>query len=134
MGPLIETIELEFTTLTFYKNFVVSKIKEDVVLDKKNTEILVKACSKKYQGEKFVYISKRFNSYNVDPSIYVDLEKATNLWGIAIVSKDASALKMAFFEKNFAKFPFEIFTEFEEALIWAKKILSEEKFSSPDSE
>ncbi|MFO8145820.1 MAG: hypothetical protein R6U03_00380, partial [Gillisia sp.] len=86
MDPLIETIELNFTTLKFYKNFVVSKIKEDVVLDKKSTEALVKACSEIYHGEKFIYISQRFNSYNVDPLIYVDLEKATNLWGIAIVS------------------------------------------------
>lgn len=129
MDPLIETIDLNFTTLNFYKNFVVSKIKEDVVLDKKNTEALVKACSEIYQGEKFIYISQRFNSYNVDPLIYVDLEKATNLWGIAIVSNKISALKMAFFEKSFANFPFEIFTEFEESLIWAKEILSKEKFS-----
>ncbi|MFN4763950.1 hypothetical protein ACKGJN_12555 [Gillisia sp. Q332] len=129
MDPLIETMELNFTTLKFYKDFVVSKIKEDVVLDKNNTEALVEACSGIYQGERFIYISQRFNSYNVDPLIYVDLEKATNLWGIAIVSTKASALKMAFFEKNFAKFPFEIFTEFEESLTWAKEILRKEKFS-----
>ncbi|MFO7719780.1 MAG: hypothetical protein R6W85_04990, partial [Gillisia sp.] len=82
MEPLIETIELNFTTLKFYKDFVVSKIKEDVVVDKNNTEALVKACSGIYRGEKFIYISQRSNSYNVDPLIYVDLEKSTNLWGI----------------------------------------------------
>ncbi len=129
MDSLIETIELEFTTLKFYKDFVVSKIKEDVVLDKNNTEALVEACSGIYRGKKFIYISQRSNTYNVDPMIYVDLEKATNAWGIAIVSKNIPALKMAFFEKNFAKFPFEIFTEFEESLTWAKDILSKEKFS-----
>ncbi|MFO7721187.1 MAG: hypothetical protein R6W85_12185 [Gillisia sp.] len=129
MDPLIETIELNFTTLKFYKDFVVSKIKEDVVVDKNNTEALVKACSGIYQGEKFIYISQRFNFYNVDPLIYVNLEKSTNLWGIAIVSNNISSLKMAFFEKNFAKFPFEIFTEFKESLTWAKELLSKEKFS-----
>lgn len=129
MDPVIKTIELEFTSLKFYRGFVVSNIREDVVLDKKNTEALVRACSGIYQGEKFVYISQRSNSYNVDPLIYIGLEKATNLWGIAIVSNKASALKMAFFEKNFARFPFEIFTEFEESLTWAKAILSKEKFS-----
>ncbi len=129
MDSLIKTIELEFTTLKFYKDFVVSEIKEDVVLDQNNTDELVKACSGIYKGEKFIYISQRFNSYNVDPTIYVNLEKTTNLWGIAIVSENAAALKMAIFEKNFAKFPFEIFNEFEQALTWAKEVLSKEKFS-----
>ena len=129
MEPLIETIELEFTTLQFYRDFVVSKIKEDVVLDKNRIQDLVKVCFGIYQGDKFIYISQRSNSYNVDPMIYLDLEKATNLWGIAIVSKDISFLKMALFEKNFAKFPFEVFTEFEESIAWAKEILSKEKFS-----
>lgn len=129
MDPLIETLELKFATLKFYKDFVVSKIKEDIVLDKNYTDELVKACSGIYMGKKFIYISLRFNSYNVDPTIYVNLEKTTNLWGIAIVSENAAALEMAVFEKNFAKFPFEIFTEFEQALTWAKEILSKEKFS-----
>ncbi len=129
MDPLLETVELEFTTLKFYKDYVVSKIKEDVIINKTNTDALVKTCSGIYQGEKFIYISQRFNSYNVDPTIYVDLEKSTNLWGIAIVSENVASLKMAIFEKNFAKFPFEIFTEFEESLSWARDILGKEKFS-----
>lgn len=127
MEPLLETIELEFTSLEFYKNFVVSRVKEDVVFSKVNTSDLVKLCAARFPKNKFVYISHRIHSYNVDPTIYLNLEKVANLSGIAIVSKDKSSLTMAFFEKNFAKLPFEIFTEHGPALVWTREILSEEE-------
>lgn len=126
MEPLLETVELEYAKLEFYRNFVVSTIKEDVVFSKKITSELIELCSSRFQKNNYVYISHRVNSYNVDPNIYRDLEKDANIGGIAIVSKNVSALTMAFFEKNFAKLPFEIFTEYELAVVWAREILSKE--------
>lgn len=122
---LLESIELDFAQLKFYRSFVVSTIKEDVVFSQKNTADIIRICSTLYGTTKFVYISHRVNTYNVDPTIYLNLEKAVNIAGIAIVSKKNSSLTMGFFEKNFAKFPFEVFNDFELAVHWARRILRE---------
>lgn len=123
MTPILRTIELEFTILEFHENFVVSWVKENVVLSKKQVLDLIDACSGNYEGKNFVYISKRIYNYNVDPTVYLSLDKVKNLAGIAIVSDKTSALNMAQFEKTFSKRPFEIFTELEDAINWTQKIL-----------
>jgi len=123
MTPILRTIELEFTLLEFHENFVVSWVKENVVLSNKQVFDLIDACSGNYEGKNFVYISKRIYNYNVDSTVYLSLDKVKNLAGIAIVSDKTSALNMAQFEKTFSKIPFEIFLELEDAINWTQKIL-----------
>ncbi|MCJ7757479.1 MAG: hypothetical protein MUP24_04980 [Gillisia sp.] len=127
MTPILRTIELEFTILEFHENFVVSRVRENVVLSKKQVYDLIDACSGNYERKKFVYISKRIHNYNVDPTIYLSLKKEKNLAGVAIVSDKTSALNMAQFEKNFSKIPFEIFLDLEDAINWSHKILKNKK-------
>ena len=59
MTPILRTIELEFTILEFHKNFVVSRVRENVVLSKKQVFDLIDACSGNYEGKNFVYIYKK---------------------------------------------------------------------------
>jgi len=127
MTPILRTIELEFTILEFHKNFVVSWVKENVVLSKKQVFDLIDACSGNYERKNFVYISNRIHNYNVDPTVYLSLDKVKNLAGIAIVSDKTSSLNMAQFEKTFSKIPFEIFLELEDAINWTQKILKNKK-------
>lgn len=123
MEEILRTIELEFTILEFHRQFVISRVREEAVLSKKQIQDLVEVCSDFYKRKKFVYISKRINNYNVDPTSYLNLEKVKNLAGIAIVSKKPSAINMAKFEKSFSKVPFEIFSEMDEAYEWINEIL-----------
>ncbi len=123
MEEILRTIELEFTILEFHKNFVISRVREGVVFSKKQVQDLVEVCSDFYKRKKFVYISKRVNSYNVDPTIYLNIENVKNLAGIAIVSTKASSISMANFEKTFSKLPFAVFIEMEDALDWVKELL-----------
>jgi len=123
MTSILRTIELEFTILEFYENFVVSRVRENVILSKKQVFDLIDACSGNYEAKNFVYISKRIHNYNVDPTIYLSLDKVKNLAGVAIVSDKTSSLSMAQFEKTFSKIPFEIFLELEDAINWTQKIL-----------
>jgi len=77
---------------------------------------------------KILFISpKRIYNYNVDPTVYLSLNKVKNLAGIAIVSDKTSSLNMAQFEKTFSKIPFEIFLELEDAINWTQKILKNKK-------
>jgi len=127
MTTISRTIELEFTILEFHKNFVVSRVKENVILCNKQVFDLIDVCSGNYEGKNFVYITERINNYNVDPTVYLNLDKVKNLAGIAIVSDKISSLNMAQFEKNFSKIPFEIFQELEDAINWTQKILKNKK-------
>jgi len=106
---------------------VVSRVRENVVLSKKQVFDLIDACSGNYERKNFVYISKRIHTYNVDPTVYLSLDKAKNLTGIAMVSDKTSSLNMAQFEKTFSKIPFEIFLELEDAIKWTEKILKNKK-------
>ncbi len=118
-----DTLELEFSFLNFFEHYVISRLKEDVVFDRPQVEKLVQVCNDYYKDRKYVYISQRVHNYNVNPTIYLELKEAKKLSGIAIVSQKASALNMAAFEKNFAKVPFEVFMELEDAKDWANKML-----------
>lgn len=117
----LHTVELEFTTLEFYSEYVVSKVKEDVLFSIHQVQDLIEECADFYANRSFVYISLRENDYNVDPTIYYNIKKI-NLAGIAIVSVKASSLKMAEFEQKFSKVPFELFTDLEEAKTWVKEL------------
>lgn len=123
MEEILRTIELEFTILEFHKNFVISRVREGAVLSKKQVQDLVEVCSDIYKRKKFVYISKRVNNYNVDPTIYLHLENVKNLTGIAIVSTKTSAINMANFEQTFSKVPFAVFMDMEDAMDWVKEVL-----------
>lgn len=126
---ILKTIELEYTILEFHSNYVVSRIRENVVFSKKQVRDLVEVCSDFYKRKNYVYISKRVNNYNVDPTIYLNIGDVKNLAGIGIVSSNNTALKMANFEQKFSKVPFCIFLEMEDALEWIKELLGNRKIN-----
>lgn len=123
MASSLRLIELEFTILEFFENYVISQPREGQLLAAKQVEDLVEVCSDFYEGRNFVYLSYRVNDYNVNPTIYLNLDKVKNLAGIGIVSKKVSSLNMANFEKRFSKVPYEIFLELDEALVWVQEVL-----------
>ena len=124
MKEPIKSVDLDFTSLEFYSNYVVSVVKEDTVFSHSQFMTIAKTCSDFYNGKKFVYISSRKNNYNVNPTVYVKLEEIRkNLIGIAIVSDKVASLKMAEFERNFSKAEFKIFLELDEAIEWANDLI-----------
>ncbi len=125
MEEPLKLIELEFTILEFYEGYVISVMREGVVFSKEKVHDLIQVCSNYYQSSKFVYISNRIHNYNVDPTIYLNLQNVRNLAGIAIVSQKASSINMANFEKSFSKLPFSIFLEMDEAKEWVGELVNQ---------
>lgn len=125
MALPLKILELEFTVLEFHENYVLSQAREGQVLQGKQVADLVEVCSDFYQGRNFVYLSYRIHDYNVNPTVYLNLEKVRNLAGIGIVSQRPSSLNMANFEKKFCKVPYEIFTKLDNALLWAQEVIEE---------
>lgn len=122
-----ETLDLDFSHLEFFDTYVISRLKEDMVMDIEKLHILIEVCSNFYGNQPYVYISKRENNYNVNPTIYLKLDDLKNLCGIAIVSQRSSSLNMANFEKNFSRVPFEVFLELDEAIAWSEKQVENKK-------
>lgn len=125
MENIERSIELEFTFLDFYSDFVVARVKEGVVFTKKNAQDLVDVCAGHFENESFVYISHRLNNYTVDPTLFVNLEEATNLAGTGFVTDEEKILDIYSYRKTFGSIPFKIFIQLEEAISWAREILSD---------
>ncbi len=125
MALPLKILELEFTILEFHTDFVLSKPREGQVMEGKQVADLVEVCSDFYDSRPFVYLSYRINNYNVNPTVYLNLDEVKNLAGIGVVSKIPSSLNMANFEKNFCKLPYEIFMELKPAKEWAKRLVEE---------
>jgi len=47
--------------------------------------------------------------------------------GIAVVSSNTAAIKMANFEQSFSKIPFSVYMEMEEALEWINDLMGKRK-------
>lgn len=125
MPKPVKILELEFTVLEFFDNHVISQPREGIILAGKQIADLVEVCSDFYAGKNFVYLAYRVNDYNVNPTIYINLDEVKNLAGIGVVSKKSSSLSMANFEKRFSKVPYEIFLDLDKALTWAQKVIEE---------
>lgn len=117
------TLELEFTTLSFHQNYVISEIKEDVIIDEDRLEELRNICNDHYKQKPFAYISVRRYSYNVNPVVYLKLKGSKYLKGIAVVSDRSHRLITANFEKQFSPVPFDIFQTLEDARAWAQEVM-----------
>lgn len=117
-------LDLGFTNLVFYDSVVISTVKEDVVIEKEHINMLRDTCVEYFGEKNFIYITHRKNPYNVNPIIYIDLLEIYTLKGIAVISDNIERLKTANFEKNFSPVPYELFQHTEEALSWARSIIS----------
>ncbi len=126
MVSIRKKVELDFTSLHFFDNYVISTVKKDVLLDKERVETLRKLCYEFYGLRKFAYIANRKNDYNVNPIIYLNLLKRNTLVGIAVVSGNIARLKTANFEKQFSPVPFDLFQNLEEAKAWGLRMVDQQ--------
>ena len=120
-----ESLTLDFCDMAIYDNYVVVVMKEGVNITPDYSEILVEVTKTYFVDKPFVYITHRINSYSVDPKVYHEVSEIENLRGITVVSSNYKAKINAQIEQMFFKKPFEIFTELEYAIDWAKKLIQE---------
>ena len=117
-----ETLTFDFCDMTIYDNYLVTVMKEGMNVTPEYHDVLVEIAHMYYSEKPFVYIAHRIHSYSVDPKIYFETSKIKNLKGFAVVSNNYKAKVNAQIEQMFFSKPFEIFTNLEDAIDWAKKI------------
>ena len=124
MSQFLSSLNLPFTTIYFYKDYLISEPHEGIVIGDSEVDQIRELCSTHYSNKKFVYISHRTSNFSVNPMVYKKLGEMKNMVGFGVVSQKVSSLNMAAFEKNFSKAPFEMFLDLEKAKGWIQKILT----------
>ncbi|WP_407557208.1 hypothetical protein [Winogradskyella sp. 4-2091] len=118
-----KTVQIEFCTINFYEDYIVTIMNEGVHVDRYHNETLINMAEEYYNGKPFVYITHRINSYSVNPNIYKTTSKMRSLAGFAVVSEDFKAIKNAQIEKLFLNKPFGIFSNLEDAMSWKDEVI-----------
>lgn len=121
---MLKSLTYPFCTIDVYDNFVISTINKGFHLTPDKNKILEDIANEYFSDKLFAYISHRKYSYSVDPSIYIQTSKIKNMVGMAVVAKAPLAKGNAEIEKLFLDKPFEIFTDLDDAIAWAKSLVS----------
>lgn len=126
-GKLQEYHLLDFGTIYFFENIIVSEINEGTIFSIKLAEIILELGNKHYDPKKnVVYISNRVNSYSVKPTDWIKINnKFKNLVGIGVVNYTNFSRSIFAIEKMFSKRTFLGFNSLYEALEWAEVFVKE---------
>ncbi|WP_299130342.1 hypothetical protein [uncultured Winogradskyella sp.] len=106
-----------------FDDFLIKQIKEGEVIDKEELEIFNEVLDKHFNNKNMAYISNRVTSYSVNPLVYKEAEKISNLVAIAIIPADEKMKANAEYERQFYNKPFGIFDNLSDAIKWVHKIV-----------
>lgn len=123
---MIKSLKYPFCTIDVYNNYVISRINEGFHLTPDKNRVLEDIANDYFNDKPFAYISHRKHSYSVDPSIYLQTSKIKNLCGMAVVAEAPLSKGNAQVEKLFLNKPFEIFSDLDDAIEWAKSLVINE--------
>ncbi|MFL0352474.1 hypothetical protein [Xanthomarina sp. GH4-25] len=116
-------ITYPFGKVTIHDNFLIFVMNEGITVLPEYNEILVEIATTFFKNKRFVYITHRINSYSVDPNIYFKTSQIENLIGFAVVTGDKIYRDNVALEKTFFSKPFKSFTELNDAIDWANKLI-----------
>ena len=119
----MKIIELEKTKLTFLNEHIVTtETKEGVVIDYDTVKEAYDIIEEELSGSYTLIIDRR-NKYRLMRfEVAKEDERRDRLEGIAIVTYNNTALKMAQMDKHSSQKPFAIFEQLDDAISWAKDL------------
>lgn len=121
---MTDVLKYDFCTMHIYDTYMIVVINEGVTVTPEHNNVLLNVADTYYRNKSFVYITHRLHSYAVDPAVYRETSKISNLAGFCVVSSDYKAKRNAEIEKLFLNKPFEIFDSIEEATSWANQVIT----------
>lgn len=123
---IINYYNISHAEVFVFDDFLIKQVKEGVKIDLEETKELKLILEEHFKNKKMAYISNRVTSYSVNPLVYKEVEKMSNLVAIAIIPKDETMRQSAEFERQFFNKPFEIFENLSDAIQWVQKIILNE--------
>lgn len=121
---MTDVLKFDFSEMHIYDHYMIVIMNEGITVNPEHNKVLLNIVDTYYKGKQFVYITHRVNSYAVDPAVYFETSKISNLAGFCVVSNDFKAKSNAEIEKLFLNKPFEVFDSLQEAISWSKSILN----------
>ncbi len=109
-----------------FDDFLVKQVKEGETVDMKETRLFKNILEEHFSNKNMAYISNRVTSYSVNPLVYKESEKISNLVAIAIIPATPKMRASAEYESQFYNKPFGIFDNLSEAIKWIQKIIEKE--------
>lgn len=110
--------QYDFGTVFYYPQLIIGKINENHLVDTATATRILSDIDAYYQEKKFVYISNREISHDVDLSVY-KLVNPKKMIGIAIVSKEKSKQPQIAEEQKLYSGSFGFFKNMASAVSWA---------------
>ncbi|WP_299210346.1 hypothetical protein [uncultured Dokdonia sp.] len=122
----MNTIEtnFDFGKVKIQEHIVIAEMKEGITFDTNYNTVFLTFCKNHFKEKTYGYISNRIHSYSVNPTVYLDTAKNSNIRAIAIVSSDPMNQGNAHVERQFFEHPFEVFSTLDQAIKWMNEILS----------
>ncbi len=114
-----------FGIAEIHDNYMIMKMNEGITVNSEINKILTDLAIDMFEGRPFGYITRRENSYSVDPNVYLETSKIENLVGFAIVSKEKIHITTVEVEKLFLNKPMKVFEELKGAIAWVQSIIIE---------
>lgn len=115
------SFEINIGNFHFYKNYILAEIKEGEVINIEKLDQLMPLILKYYKnGSAFTYISNRINSHSINPLDYIQCPfiHLENFIGYSAIPYNKITQKSIEIERHFAKRPFIISNNIDEAIRW----------------
>ncbi|MFC4633208.1 hypothetical protein ACFO3O_04780 [Dokdonia ponticola] len=122
----MNTIEtnFDFGKVKIQDDIVIAEMKEGITIDINYNKEFLEFCENYFKGKPYGYISNRIYSYSINPTVYLNTAKNSNIRAIAVVSSDPVNQRNVIIEKQFFEHPFEAFATLEEAIAWIHGVLA----------
>ena len=119
--------KLEFGTVFIADHYILAVMNEGVTILPEHNQNLVDAAERFFKDRPFGYITHRIHSYSVDPKVYLETSKISNLVAFAVVSGDQISLNNTKVEQLFLDKPVQLFDELEAAQAWIQDIVAQHR-------
>ncbi len=112
-----------FGIVVLIDNIAIAEMKPEVSIDMEEAIELYDFCESYFKGKPYALISRRINSYSINPLVHLNLSDQYNIKAFAVITDTKIGNVNACIEKHFFTKPFEVFKTEENAIEWVKKIL-----------
>ncbi len=120
---MLAKYDLNFGSVYVFDNFLMSIIDEGIAFRTEENKQLLEISRLHFKDKPYGYISHRVYSYSVDPVVYTESSKESNLTAIAVVSENPINKLGIEVEKIFFDREIKHFNLIEDAKKWIKQTL-----------
>lgn len=125
---MVASYDLGIGNIEVFDDYLVAVFKEGVSFDMEHIAKLVKIGHLHFMNKNFVYISLRKYSYAMNPLIYLEGNKISNLKGVAVVTTLNEQIERIKIETEFYVNAIRHFYTMEDALKWKDSNLIQSYF------